>query len=466
MKKINIYKQFILVLGLIVIGSGCEKGLTDEATYATFPQVGEIFKDTPLGLGSNFYFPYSGSKATAWSVDDEVSYEGTSSMRFDVPNASDPAGNYAGGIFKIDGGYRDLSQFDALTFWIKATTGTTINEIGFGEDFGENKFQVTRYNVPVSTNWNKVVIPIPDPSKLDQINGLFRYATGGIGEQGSEVGYTFWIDDLKFEKLGTVANGQPKIMNGNEVTTNTFNGTSAQVTGTQTMNVAGQNITVGVAPSYFTFMSSNRDVAIVNELGKVSVQGAGASTITATLGGVKAKGSLTINSIGNFTFPDNPTLPAANVISVFSNAYTNVPVDYFNGYWGGSTTQTSDISVNGNDLKQYTNLNYVGIEFQNPTIDASAMTTLHLDLFSQESGSLTIRLRDRGNNGKIESDNNGNPIGDDADLTYTVNMQGNQWNGVEIPLNGGLANQKNNMSQIVFVGGVSSFIVDNIYFHN
>ena len=64
--------------------------------------------------------PYTGSKATAWSVDESEGYESAASMRFDVPNENDPAGNYAGASFRVDGSGRDLTEFDALTFWAKA----------------------------------------------------------------------------------------------------------------------------------------------------------------------------------------------------------------------------------------------------------------------------------------------------------------------------------------------------------
>ena len=64
-------------------------------------------------------------------------------MRFDVPNANDPEGSYAGGILRVDGSGRDLTEFDALTFWAKASQGVVIGEIGFGQDFGLDKYRVS-----------------------------------------------------------------------------------------------------------------------------------------------------------------------------------------------------------------------------------------------------------------------------------------------------------------------------------
>jgi hypothetical protein len=109
-KIIYLKNTFFLVL-ILLTNVNCERDLSEDANLSTFSKTGEIFTDSPVGLGSNFYFPYEGSKATAWSVDNEVSYKGTASMRFDVPNANDPEGNYAGAIFRIDGAGRDLTTW-------------------------------------------------------------------------------------------------------------------------------------------------------------------------------------------------------------------------------------------------------------------------------------------------------------------------------------------------------------------
>ena len=92
MKNIkHMYSKITLLTGLLfVITMSCERDISDEAEFATLSKTGEIFTDSPIGLGSDFYFPYLGSKATAWSVDENEGYESQASMRFDVPNANDP----------------------------------------------------------------------------------------------------------------------------------------------------------------------------------------------------------------------------------------------------------------------------------------------------------------------------------------------------------------------------------------
>ena len=86
---INKLKISLLLVAVLFTNINCERELSDEATDATFPKIAEIFIDAPVAMGSDFYFPYGGSKASAWSVDSQVSYKGAASMRFDIPNDDD-----------------------------------------------------------------------------------------------------------------------------------------------------------------------------------------------------------------------------------------------------------------------------------------------------------------------------------------------------------------------------------------
>lgn len=472
--KFIITKMTLLFGFIFTMLVSCERELSDEAVFATFSTAPEVFNDSPVGLGTDFYFPYGGSKPTAWTVDQKVSYQGSASMRFDVPNANDPAGNYAGAIFRIDGegSGRNLTGYDALTFWAKATQAVTIGEIGFGEDFGLNKFLTTRTNVDLTTNWVKYIIPIPDPSKLIQERGMLRYSAGGIGVVGAEVGYTFWIDELKFEKLGTLAQPQPKILKGVDVEETTFIGTNINLADrglTQTYNLAsGVNQKVIAAPSYFSFTSTNPEVASVNEFGVVTVLGSGTSKITATMAGVEAAGSLTIESIGNFQAAPTPTRPQQNVISIFSDAYSNIAVDYYNGFFtpDGQTTLggAPPATLGTGQVINYTALNFVGIGFFNNVapVNATEMTHLHVDINVQESvnpGDF-IRLQ------LLNSVGNNETSG--AVTLNSTQLISDQWVSLDIPLAdfAGLT-ARNELGLLFFISDstISNIFVDNIYFY-
>lgn len=465
-KKFNLSTIPFLLIAFIAVTVSCERELSDDAQVATFAKVGDVFTDNFVSMGSNFYFPFEGSKPDAFSVDNEVGYQSDASFRIDVPNATDPTGNYAGAILRVDGAPRDLSGFTALTFWVKASNGVTADAFGFGQDFLEDKFQVTANNVNIGTNWSKVIIPIPDPSQLTAERGVFWYALGTQRTQGS--GYIVWIDDIKFEKLETVAQPRPAISNGNNINADTFIGVNLRVTGlTQTFNLAsGLDQTTTVTPSYFEFTSSNPSVATVDATGNVNVISQGTAIITATLGGVQAAGSLTVNSQGNFVFPAAPTRPASDVVSIFSDVYTNVPVDYYNGFWGGSTTGSADFSVNGDNILNYTNFNYVGTQTGNPVVDASAMTMFHMDLYIPgpvpPNFDFLITIEDWGPNGV----DNG---GDDTRQQIFVRrnqVSANTWISIDAPLT---LPARNRIGLIIYenINGSSlrNFYVDNVYYY-
>ena len=470
MKNIkSLHSKFTLLLALIfIMNMSCERDLTDEVEFATHAKTGEIFTDSPIGLGTDFYFPFLGSKPTAWTVDNSQGYESEASMRFDVPNSDDPEGNYAGAIFRVDGAGRDLSGYDALTFWAKASQGVNIGELGFGQDFFENKYVANISNVSFSTNWVKYVIPIPDPSMLIDERGMFWYSAGTQNSGG--YGYTFWIDDLQFEKLGTIGNPRPEIYEGEDQVTQTFVDTDGLVDlPSVTFNLGtGRDVTVFASQNYFDWTSSNPSVVTIDETGFAASLNAGESVITATLAGVEAAGSLIVNVLGEFNFAPTPTRDPANVISIFSDAYDNVPVDFFNGYWEPwQTTLSADFEINGDNILNYTNFNFVGTQFANPTVDATEKANLHINMFipgdTPSNLDFLVTIRDFGAD---QADGGG----DDTFQQVFFNSSdfvADTWSALEIPIT--LAN-KNNIGIIIYenINGspLTNFYLDNIYFYS
>jgi hypothetical protein len=444
---------------LLILFVSCERDITElePASFSTNPRV--FINGFSGGLE---YAAFGGSVPTAFQVDNQVTYTNTStaSMRFEVPNANDPRGAYAGGAFYTSVG-RDLSGYDALTFWAKASKAATIDIVGFGNDLGEEKYKASVSNLPVNTNWQKYVIPLPDPSKLTQEKGMFFYSEGP--EEG--LGYTFWIDDLKFEKLGTISQPQSAILKGVNQVETSFIGVSRTLSGLQSIyNLpTGVNQAVDVAPAYFEFSSSDPAIASVDASGKVTVTGGpGNAVISANLGGVQANGSLIIQSGGEYVPAPTPAEDPENVISFFSEAYTNVPVDYYNGFWEPfQTTGSADFIVNGDRVLNYTNFNFVGIEFTSPTVDATEMTHLHLDIFIPNALSGNAQFN-------VELNDLTNNTGGTVSSTIRAD-QAQQWVSLDLPLSSFVGlNPRTHLTQIVFVdggGNISGFYADNIYLY-
>ena len=474
--KITKYKYIkaTLLLLLALSITSCERELSDKAEFATYGTTGNIFIDAPVGLTDQFFVsfdPVGGANTEGFGTDESVTYQGASAIRIDVPAGDDVNGGYIGGIFVDRGVGRNLTGYDALTFWAKGSTTATVGLVGFGTDFIEDKYAVGLENIKLSTDWRKYTIPIPDASKLIQEKGMFIFSAGGIGAF-PEMGYTFWMDELKFEKLGTLGQPQPAMANKEDKVETKFLGDQFSMADyglTQTFNLAsGINQTVTAAPSYFSFTSSDIEVARVSDAGIVSLVGLGSAKITASIAGVSVAGSLTINVEGSFPFAPTPSLAASKVLSVFSDAYTNVPVDYYNGFWTpGSTTGSADFTIDGDNILNYTNFNYVGTAMSSPTLDASAMTHFHLNIYIPENipddFDFLISIEDWGDN-KI--DNGGD------DTRQQIFVKKNQvvadtWITVDVPFN--LAN-KDNIGLIIYenINGssLSNFYIDNVYFHN
>jgi hypothetical protein len=453
------------LITFLIIAVSCERKI-DNLELATYPTTADVFID---GFSTGLYYAaYGTSKVTAFSVDNNVKYKGTSSMKFEVPDAGDPNGSYAGGVFGTNPG-RDLSGYNVLTFWAKASEPVTIVEVGLGNDMGESKYKVTISNLALNSNWMEFYIPIPDPSVLTQERGMFCYAAAPQNGKG----YTFWIDELKFETLGTIAHATFGILNGHDsIKNNAETGEEYQISDFfATFNLpTGVDQKVSLTASYFTFTSSNPSVAAVNDFGRVMIADTGSAVITAQVGSVAAKGSLTINVSGQSIAPTvpapTPTIPGDKVISLFSNAYTNVKVDTWNTHWLYSTAENEDIQINGDDVIRYRNLNFVGIEFSSQTVDASAMATFHIDMWTPDTTinkTFKVKLIDFGADGVYGG-------GDDSNSEVSIGsppLSTQNWISLNIPLSSftGLSG-KSHLAQLVLSGDLPNVYIDNVYFYD
>lgn len=456
-------KSCFAVLVLLIF-AGCDRENLEGLELATFPVNGEVFID---GFSGGLqYAAFGDSDVTAFGIDNDITYSGSASMTFAVPDVGDPAGPYAGGTFLAEGG-RDLSGFNALTFWARGTQPATIDVVGFGNDFGELKYVTSLNGVDINTNWKKYIIPIPDPAKLTQEKGMLYYAEGP--ENGK--GYTFWLDEVKYENLGTIAYIGGGIFDGEDRVVAAETGSTITMEGYAEFSVPGSIQRIDAAPAYFTYSSSNPSVATVNADGIVTILDEGEATITAKLRGIDVVGSLVISGSGDAMLPATaapmPTVPQEDVISVFSNVYNNVPVDFFNGYWEFSTTLDFDVQVDGDDIKRYTNLNFVGIQFTAPTINATEMTHLHMDIWTPDPTDLPANF-------KVLLFNVGPDLAfgtaDDASHELTITrpvLQTGQWISLDLPFTSfpGLTS-RNFLAQIVLSGDLPNVFVDNIYFYD
>ena len=140
-----------------------------------------------------------------------------------------------------------------------------------------------------------------------------------------------------------------------------------------------------------------------------------------------------------------------DVISIFSDSYTDVAGTDFYPNWGQSTLYTL-FDLNGNGMLQYNNLNYQGIDI-GVEVDASSMEFLRIDIWTPDATSIDIYPLP---NGVVAAD----------EKFVTKTLIANEWNSFDIPMSD-FTDQGlpiNNLKQFKFVGA-GSYFIDNLYFY-
>lgn len=156
-----------------------------------------------------------------------------------------------------------------------------------------------------------------------------------------------------------------------------------------------------------------------------------------------------------------PTFPAADIISMFSNAYTNKTVDTWRTSWSAATL--TDLQIATNDTKKYSALDFVGIETVGANqINATSMKWFHLDAWTPNLTTFKVKLVDFGADGAFGG-------GDDKEHELTLTAPTlKAWNSYDLLLSDftGLTTRAH-LAQYILVGaptGTGTVYIDNVYF--
>ncbi len=142
-----------------------------------------------------------------------------------------------------------------------------------------------------------------------------------------------------------------------------------------------------------------------------------------------------------------PTAPADDVISVFSDSYTNLAQTNFNPGWGQETVM-SEVMIEGNNTLLYSSLDYQGIELGSAQ-DLTEMDSVHVDFWSANSTELQIFLISQSS----------------GEQAYSLPFATETWVSTYVPLSHftDLGLSISDIFQLKFVGNGDVYI-DNIYF--
>lgn len=161
-----------------------------------------------------------------------------------------------------------------------------------------------------------------------------------------------------------------------------------------------------------------------------------------------------VPGFGRVTPPPIPLTNPANVISIFSDRYSNVPVEIWNG------TILRDVPTTANKTRTYADIDALRFETGVNLIDATAMQYLHFDIWTPDVTTLGIKLVDFGKDGF--------PLGNDDSMhELVITPVANGWNSYAIPLSDfvGLS-ARNRIGQLIIssIPAGDEAYVANVYF--
>ncbi len=416
---------------------------------------------------------FLGSKLDAFQIDNEDGFPTAPSAKITVPSSTNPNGTFAGGA-AVAPIVRDLSRYNALSYYAKSTVDASLNSAGFGNDnTGNSRYTVEVVNTPLTQDvWTRHIIPIPNPDRLTLERGLFWYAEGF--EDPSGAGYTLWFDEMLYT---TVAVTDPRpTMTTPSMPIGTFVGAKVSVPGTQTTftveaaDFASQDVTVIHDANYFDFVSSDPSVLSITDAG-ISVVGAGETTLTATLRGVEVVGSVAIKA----TEPPPmaapaPTFPAADVLALYSRHYNSRGIANFAEFPSGPTV--TDLVIDGDEVKAYTDFDFVGLQFNpvgmgpdpTPQVDASSFPFFHMQVWVPNAAIFKVKLVDFGEDGRFPPTSEGEL---QFNLATEPSLVSGEWVTLDLPLADFNLNSTRYLAQLILsiVGFEKTAFVDNILFH-
>lgn len=344
--------------------------------------------------------------------------------------------NYQGWEFAPAIGAASMTNLH-LDIWTSDCTALDVFLIDFVAP--EQKVTVTT----TLSGWTSIDIPLSSYTRPISTIGQFKFVSTPFG------GPTVYLDNVYFWTAASL----PTIT-GFSVPAKVVGDAPFLITD-PTSNSTGA----------FTYASSNPDVATIS--GKtITITGTGTSTITATqaAAGSYGSGSATSSLVVTYNPPTvaapTPSTAPGNVISLFSNTYSNRTIDTWSTVWDNATV--ADVVIAGNDTKLYTNLVFSGTEFVGSNvIDATSMLHFHVDVWTPNSTPIKVKLVDFGADGIFS---NG---GDDASsIEYLLSPAPTPgvWTSYNIPLADltGLTT-KAHLAQLLFVGSNTTLYLDNIY---
>lgn len=168
--------------------------------------------------------------------------------------------------------------------------------------------------------------------------------------------------------------------------------------------------------------------------------------------------------------PTPPARPVADVVSIYSDAYSNITMDNFDAGWCGGAATTQVQIAGDNTLKKNTGVICHGIDFQSNRQNLTSFTHIHFDFYITDTDLtgdvFNLKLVDfAGTSAEVSA------LEVNINGGTTPQLVANQWVSVDVPITalGGVVAGNLNRSDIAQIGittaNVSNVWYDNIYLH-
>jgi hypothetical protein len=333
--------------------------------------------------------------------------------------------NYQG----LDFSTTDVSAMEYLHLDYKTDDASALEFFLISTGLKENAYSIDI----VKGSWQSIDIPLSAYNfTVEELEKVFQFKTVGNG--------TVWFDNIYFWKAPAAA-GTDTSLSALTVGGNSIAGFRPTSTNYSVELPAGTT----VAPTVAATTTDTNASAVVTAA--TSIPGTTTIAITSQDGSATSTISIawTLASTppNNTSAPPTPNKAPADVISVYSDAYTSIATN-LNPNWG-QQTQTTEIQIDGNNTLEYANLNYQGLEY--PQTDVSAMEYVHLDYKTDDASALDFYLI------------SANPTLENA---YSIPIVTGSWQSIDIPLSVYNANLDRAFNFKTVGNGTVWF--DNIYF--
>ena len=408
---------------------------------------------TPTHLQANVVSVFSDSYTSiATNLNPNWGQSGSVNPNFTVTSGNNILAytnfNYQG--TEVTGTNLSAMEYLHVDVWSNANPANTILQVSpISNAGGASEFLVTINHV--QGQWYSVDIPKSAFTGMTWTNVYqMKFAANG---PGSSVPADFYFDNIYFWK-NSVDPTADATLSDLQVDGSTIPGFGSTI---QTYNYELLTGTT-VVPQITSVTTTNASASyIISQASTLP----GSATIAVTSANGLETSTYTVNFVLTGPSTNAPTPPnraTSDVISLFSDAYTNVPVSEWSTSWDDSNIQ--DITLSGNAMKKINFGNFLGVQLANYE-DATSMTHFHMDYYIDAGTDLVGKvLNPKWSNHAAQAGETSALL-----LTHLPTTTGS-WVSIDVPLTSFAgAQSREALYQFLITSNLGSVYVDNIYLH-